>query len=104
MVKPIFQMFDPPAKWHGSGAGNFAPCNATLPKVGVRFGTETYYFSSKDLLKQNVRDVETGTLCLVGLYDAEVGPYILGMSFLNNVVSVFDIGNNEVRFAARNPY
>lgn len=97
-------MFDPPAAWLGSGGASYAPCNATVPQVGVRFGTQTYFFSPKDLLNQNIRDVETGKLCRVGLYDAEVGPYILGMTFLNNVVAVFDIGNNEMRFASRNPY
>ncbi len=104
MVKTIFQLFDPPAAWHGSGGGIFAQCNATVPQVGVQIGAQIYNFSPKDLLNQNVRDIETGTLFRVGLYDAEVGPYILGMTFLNNVVAVFDIGNNEMRFAARNPY
>ena len=97
-------MFDPPAEWYGRGGGIFAPCNATTPRVGMRIGDNTYYFTPSDLLRQNDRDRETGTRCLVGIQDPYVGPYILGLTFLSNVVAVFDIGNQEMRFASRKPY
>jgi hypothetical protein len=51
-----------------------------------------------------VRDRETGTLCRIGITDSDDGPHVLGITFLTSVVAVFDIGNNEMRFAARKPY
>ena len=97
-------MFDPPAAWYPHGGGIFANCNATTPKVGMRLGDKTFYFSPADLLRQNDRDLETGTKCLLGIQDPYVGPYILGITFLSNVVAVFDVGNQEMRFAQRKDY
>ena len=97
-------MFDPPAAWYGAGGAVFAPCNATTPKVGLRIGDQTHYFSHEDLLRQSDRDRETGTLCVVGIQDPYVGPYVLGISFLSNVVAVFDVGAKEMRFASRKAY
>jgi hypothetical protein len=60
--------------------------------------------SPDDLLRQNARDVETGRLCRVGIVDSGEGPYNLGVTLLANVVAVFDVGNDEIRFATRNKY
>ena len=100
----MYNQFDPPAEWHGSGGAWYAQCNATVPKVGIQVGAEVYQISPADLLRQTSRDVETGTLCRVGIMDANVPPYILGLTFLTNVVAVFDVGNDEMRFAKRNKY
>lgn len=51
--------------------------------------------SPDDLLRQNARDVETGRLCRVGIMDGDAGPWVLGVTFLSNVVAVFDVGNSE---------
>lgn len=75
-----------------------------MPAFGVRVGSETYYMSPDDLLRQNARDIETGRLCRVGIVDAGAGPFTLGVTFLSNVVAVFDVGNSEIRFAKRNKY
>jgi hypothetical protein len=75
-----------------------------VPAFGVRVGSETYYMSPDDLVRQNARDVETGRLCRVGIEDGDGGPYTLGVTFLANVVAVFDVGNSEIRFAKRNKY
>ena len=76
-----------------------------MPAFGVKVGSETYWMSPDDLLRQNARDVETGRLCRVGIMDGgSAGPYVLGVTFLANVVAVFDVGNEEIRFAKRNKY
>ncbi len=94
-------MFDPPAQWLSSGGAYYAPCNATVPAFGVKIGNQTFFVSQDDMLRQNTRDRETNSLCRVGIIDNEVGPYTLGITFLTNVVAVFDVGNSEMRFAAR---
>jgi hypothetical protein len=53
-------------------------------------------------LMQDVTDT-TGEYCLTGPQDGgEEGPFILGDTFLNNVVAVFDVGASEMRFAQHN--
>lgn len=54
--------------------------------------------SQADMLLQASIDPATG-LCEVGVMDGGMGPYVLGDTFMNNVVSVFDIGAGEMRFA-----
>lgn len=53
------------------------------------------------MLMQSIVDPDTG-YCLIGPQDGGSGPYILGDTFMNNVISVFDIGASEIRFAAHN--
>lgn len=49
---------------------------------------------------QEIVDPDTG-YCLIGPQDGGTeGPYILGDTFMNNVISVFDIGASEIRFTA----
>lgn len=52
-----------------------------------------------DMLLQASADPSTG-LCAVGVMDGGgTGPYVLGDTLMNNVISVFDIGAAEMRFA-----
>lgn len=52
-----------------------------------------------DMLLQASVDPATG-LCAIGVMDGGgTGPYVLGDTFMNNVISVFDIGAAEMRFA-----
>lgn len=43
-------------------------------------------------------------MCRIGIVDDDYGPWVLGVTFLTNVLTVFDIGNREVRFASRIAY
>jgi hypothetical protein len=104
MVETIYNLFDPPAVYLHENGLFYAPCNATAPLFGVQFGSNVYYINPEDLLQQAVRDKATGTLCLIGITDDDDGPHVLGVTFLTNVVAVFDVGNSEIRFAARKPY
>ncbi|KAH8903832.1 acid protease [Coniochaeta sp. PMI_546] len=104
LATAIFKSFSTPPQYLQNDGAYYAPCNARVPAFGVRVGSETYYMSPDDLLRQNARDVETGRLCRVGIVDGGGGPYTLGVTFLSNVVAVFDVGNDEIRFAKRNKY
>lgn len=104
LVNTIFEHFEVPPVWVGSGASYYAPCDQKPPAFGIKIGGKTYFMNPADMLRQEQRDHETGLLCRIGLYDRGVGPYTLGVSFLTNVVAVFDVGNTEMRFAAREKY
>jgi len=51
-------------------------------------------------------DDETGRgLCQSGVNNGRnYPPYVIGGTFMKNVVTVFDIGASEMRFAARGVY
>ncbi|KAK2601449.1 hypothetical protein N8I77_010898 [Diaporthe amygdali] len=95
----IAALYDPPAVYIEDEGASFAPCNASVPYVGVKIGGKVFNISDADLLMQEVVDPTTG-YCLIGPQDGGSGPYILGDTFMNNVISVFDIGASEIRFAA----
>jgi hypothetical protein len=81
----------------------YALCNATVPNFGVQIGESTFYMAHEDLLRQTARD-PTGEWCRIGVTDTDSPPHVLGVSFLTNVVSVFDVRQGEMRFAARRKY
>ncbi|KAK4235241.1 hypothetical protein C8A03DRAFT_36906 [Achaetomium macrosporum] len=103
IVNPLYAAFDPPAQYMSSGGLFYAACNATIPRFGVQIGESTFYMAPEDLLRQTARD-PTGEWCRVGVTDTDTPPHVLGVSFLTNVVAVFDVGKSEMRFAARNKY
>lgn len=74
------------------------PCNASVPEFGISIGGQVFMISQADMLLQSSVDPATG-LCAVGVMDGGTGPYVLGNTFMNNVISVFDIGAAEMRFA-----
>lgn len=95
-------MYDPPAVYLDNEGASFAPCDASVPSVGVQIDGTVFYISDADLLVQEVVDPTTG-YCLIGPQNGGTdGPYILGDTFMNNVISVFDVGASEIRFAAHN--
>lgn len=101
MYEDILALYDPPAIYIDDEGAAFAPCDASVPVLGAQINGTVFYISEDDLLMQEYVDPETG-YCLIGPQDGGSGPYILGDTFLNNVVSVFDVGASEVRFAAHN--
>jgi len=80
----------------------WALCNAKLPKFGVTIGGKTFFLRDEDLRYQEVRGGRRSEYCQMGLIDwAPDGPFILGESFLNAVVTVFDVEASEIRVYER---
>ncbi len=117
MADALLSAFDPPPHWVVSGQAYYAPCNARVPTLGVQIGTQVFYMAAADILRQGERDAETGRYCRVGITDGAGGLVgdddtdtyglpmaTLGVTFLTNVIAVFDIGNGEMRFASRRQY
>lgn len=99
MYNDIIALYDPPAVYIDDQFATYAPCNASVPSLGVQINGTIFHISEADMLMQGSRD-PTGEYCLIGPQDGTTGPYILGDTFMNNVISVFDVGASEMRFVA----
>ncbi|KAJ5518766.1 Peptidase aspartic catalytic [Penicillium expansum] len=102
VADPINALFDPPAIYNETLGAAVVNCNAQPPMFGVQIGDQTFYHDGQDLIYQ------TGDgYCVSSLVASERVAFegimlnILGVSFLKNVVSVYDFGRNELRFAQR---
>ena len=98
LATKIFQSFKPPATFASSSGFYEVPCNAIAPKLAITIGGVNFPVSPADLIMQPQFDGATGH-CVVGFQDGG-GDFILGATFLNNVLSTFDLGRLEVRFTA----
>lgn len=88
-------LFDPPAYGYNETGLFFVDCNATAPSFAVTIAGETFEFNPFDLVMY-AGDGE----CISGVQDAGDLPdttYILGDTFLRNVLAVFDWGNLEMQ-------
>jgi aspergillopepsin I len=78
-------------------------CNATAPVHGVTIGGSTFYINSTDMILPSGTDNSGTRTCISGINaggDVSQGIFVLGGTFLRNVVAVFDVGAAEMRFAA----
>ncbi|KXH60519.1 eukaryotic aspartyl protease [Colletotrichum salicis] len=81
----------------------YAPCDATVPDFGVVINGHTFYANKADLIQSSDPiDNGDGTFVrLLGVTDGGEGPYILGDTMMNSLVTVFDVGAGTMRFASR---
>ncbi len=96
--------FKPSAVYNAFTAEYWAPCTAKVPRFGVVVSNQTFFVSDEDLLQADARLDWNGDgimYCRLGVKDGYDGPFILGDVFMNNVVSVFDVGAGMMRFARR---
>ncbi|KAH8816033.1 aspartic peptidase domain-containing protein [Xylogone sp. PMI_703] len=96
--------FRPPAYysfWYGIYVVN---CNATAPKLSINISGTLLEINPVDMIFPAGTDEFGQTLCVSGVTTGGSGPYILGDTFLKNVVSVFDVGAGMMRFAGRAYY
>ena len=74
-------------------------CTAKAPRFGVKIGFETFFVNEKDMV------VPLGDRCVSAVAaTGEGGTSVLGEAFLKNVLAVFDVGAQMMRFAAREYY
>jgi hypothetical protein len=102
VVDPINALFDPSATYNPEYEAYIVDCAAKSPEFGLKIGNQTFFHNGSDLIFQTSAGV-----CMSSLVSSEsvsigdVTLNILGVSFLKNVVAVFDFGRNEMRFAKR---
>lgn len=96
----INQAFRPPAVFDTNTSTYAVACNATPPVVGFKIGNQTFLHNRLDMVVNNGDGTCTSAVAAVYATDG-VELNVLGAAFLTSVVAVFDMGNNEMRFAAR---
>ncbi len=75
-------------------------CDTHPPTMGITIGGSTFFLLSDDMIYHN-GDGSCQSSLLPGTPEDGVVFFTLAGPFLSNVVSVYDFGNNEMRFAAR---
>ncbi|KAK1773066.1 aspartic peptidase domain-containing protein [Copromyces sp. CBS 386.78] len=95
--------FNPPAIYLWMYGAYFTSCDAIVPRVGVILAGHTFYMNPVDLINQDMVDPLTG-LCMTAIADGGAGPYILGDVFMQNALTVFDVGRGKMRFLGREFY
>ncbi|KAL3477627.1 aspartic peptidase domain-containing protein [Aspergillus californicus] len=101
IANPFNKLFDPPAVYSKESEAYIVDCNAKAPNLGLEIGGTVFQHNAADLIYQ------TGDgLCISSIGNSDeikIGGTlqlnIVGVPFLKSVVSVFDFGKNEMRFA-----
>jgi hypothetical protein len=101
--------FDPPAVFDNDFGLYVVVCTATVPEFTVNIGGVEFTVDPADnLLPLGISDDDGNALCGSGTTDGgapEAGNiFILGDTFLHNVVVTFNIETEEVTLTQREPY
>jgi len=102
VAEQVASLFVPPAKYSIRDDSYYVQCKALAPRFGIIIAGKIFYVHQEDMMVSSVENA-LGQ-CLLGINKKGMGDVVLGDSFLKNVLAVFDIGNNEMRFAAREQY
>lgn len=95
----INQAFNPPALYNAEEGAYEASANATPPYVAIVIGGVEFEIASEALLPTSFAIDNSTNLYFTGVqYSTDI--YILGDTFLTNVVAYFDVGNGLMQFAA----
>ncbi|CAG7950886.1 unnamed protein product [Penicillium salamii] len=99
VVEPINALFSPPATYNEDLKAYVVDCSSKAPQFGLKLGNQTFFHNGSDLI------FRVDGICVSSLFPSEkvslgdVTVNILGVPFLKNVLTVFDFGNDEMRFA-----
>ena len=91
--------FYPPASYDSSTDAYFVSCTAQPPVFGVSIGKKIFYVNGLDMIVPSSEGQ-----CISGVQPNNGGLTILGDVWMKNVISVFDIGAEQMRFASREYY
>ncbi|KAG9252439.1 putative aspartic-type endopeptidase [Emericellopsis atlantica] len=101
IAESVNGLFEPPATFKQDLDIYVVDCHAKPPSFGVTIDGHTFWHDPEDMIS---KDNTTG-LCYSTLGNSADGlgtqMSFLGDAFMKNVVSVFDFGKTEMRFAAR---
>ncbi|EIN11164.1 acid protease [Punctularia strigosozonata HHB-11173 SS5] len=108
IAKAFNKGFKPAAKYVEDEGTYYVDCNATAPDFAVTIGGVEFSVSGKDNILPIGADEKGKQLCISGTQDG--GPdedgniFILGDTFLHNVVATFNIAANTISLTERKPY
>jgi aspergillopepsin I len=100
--------FDPPGNYSDDEGAYIVSCTAKAPSLGIKIGGTVFYINALDMILDAGTDEDGNEVCISGIddggSDAADDVYILGDTFQKNLVTMFDVGAVEMRFAAREYY
>lgn len=100
--------FEPPAVYSDDFGAYIVDCKAKKPSMGIVINGVKLDTNPIDMILYAGTDENGNDLCISGIDDGGSDPtkdvYILGDTFQKNVVTVYDIGAGEMRFASREHY
>ncbi|ERS95539.1 hypothetical protein HMPREF1624_08055 [Sporothrix schenckii ATCC 58251] len=98
----INQLYTPRAQFDPDQGAWIVRCDATPPSLGVQIGDKTIWTDPKSMILPPPPGAGVGeNLCLSGVGARSELPYILGDTFMQQLVTVFDVANKEIKFAKR---
>ncbi|KAB5575785.1 aspartic peptidase domain-containing protein [Coniochaeta sp. 2T2.1] len=99
IAEAINNAFVPPAVWDPQVGAYVTNCNATAPSFGIKIGGQMIWTEPSNMILPQLKNAQGK--CLTGIADTDQEPYILGDTFMQGLVAVFDVGKLEMRFAKR---
>lgn len=98
----INQLYVPHAQFDPDQGAWLVRCDATPPSLGVQIGDKTIWTDPKSMILPPPPGAGIGNnVCLSGVGARSEQPYILGDTFMQQLVTVFDVANKEIKFAKR---
>ncbi|KAK4896928.1 hypothetical protein LTR27_005175 [Elasticomyces elasticus] len=96
---PVAAAFNPPGIWDDYYGIFYVSCDAIPPVFGIAISGKIFYVNGADMILQS-----SETECISGVQASGSGLTILGDVWMKNVLCVFDLGAEMMRFAAREFY
>jgi hypothetical protein len=103
LAETVNSQFEPPATRHWYYNSYFTKCDAIPPRFGVKIGGSVFWVSPLDMINREEIDPKTG-MCETGITSGGSGPYILGTTFLVNVVALVNVGEGMIEFYSHDDY
>ena len=103
LANAVNSAFNPPASTteFDDLNGPAVNCNATAPRLSLTIGNHTFSINGRDMIRQNAFGACYSTIAPAPAPADGLTLMFLGDAFMKNVVIVFDMGRNEMRFAER---
>ncbi|KAJ5621692.1 hypothetical protein N7528_006475 [Penicillium herquei] len=93
---------------HDDEGAYVVDCDATPPTHGITIGGTTFTINPLDMILYAGTDDDGNSICISGIDDGgdddSEDLFILGDTFQKNVVTVFDVGAVEMKFAPHEDY
>lgn len=105
IADPLNNLFSPPGVYNDEAKAYIVPCDAKAPEsFSITLGGQVFTHDGADLIYQT--DEGDDTVCISAIGNSDnirllpgLQLNVIGVPFLRSVVSVFDFGKNEMRFA-----
>ncbi|KAG6359890.1 hypothetical protein INS49_010943 [Diaporthe citri] len=100
----IADAYIPPAKYNATYGVYFVDCDAIAPDVAVDINGMPFWLNPEGLVVGRLTASQDQS-CFAAFTDCGwTGPYVLGNSFLQNVLAIFDVEDRVIEFVSRTYY